>query len=81
MPDCQMTPITQISKNVVTYVSPVEVFANANKIFSWQKLSVIALSISSELLELKVEFQSEQQDWITDIRNLLCSKSTKCKTL
>ena len=56
-------------------MSPVEVFANGTKNFSWKKLSVIALSISSELLELKVEFQSEQ-DWVTElIRNFLCSKS------
>jgi len=55
-----MTPITQISKNVVTYITPVEVFANGIKIFSWQKFSVITLSISSELLELKVELQNEQ---------------------
>ena len=46
-----------------TYVTPIEVFANRIKIFSWQKFSMITLSISSELLGLKVEFQSEQ-DWV-----------------
>ena len=55
-------------QEVVTYVSPVEVFVNGIKFFNRQVLSVIALSLSSFT---KVDFQSEQ-DCVTEIENLLC---------
>ena len=63
-------------------MSPVEVFVNEIKVFNWQRLSVTALSYSSECLitwlqELKVEFQRDQ-DCVTETKNysLLCSEKT-----